>query len=98
MAEKPDLPDEVTAETLAWLLDVTVQRVNQHERDGTIQKTARGLYPVGAVPKVIRAMRQRGDGPRGWNLARTELAQERAALMKLRRMEAEAELIPTNEV
>src|SRR5262245_39011385 len=50
MRSRPDeLPEEISISTLRWLLgDLTVEYVNQLQRQGLIAKSSRGHYPIEA--------------------------------------------------
>ena len=77
------LPTHVSTEELRWLLGgVSGARLTQLEQEGVIQRTARGRYAMASVPAFIKAQRERGAAPKGWNAARTELARERAMAAK----------------
>jgi hypothetical protein len=94
MSKRPDdLPETLSLAALSWLLDVTGIRINQLEREGVVEKTERGVYTTESVRSFVRAMRERGEGPRAWNRARTQLAEERAAAARLDRLEKQGTLI-----
>src|SRR5262245_17700236 len=94
----PGLRDTISLDALRWLLDITTQRVAQLERDGLIQRVSRGTYTIASVRSFVRTVRERGEGPRAWNKARTELAKERAATARFARMEREGKLLPRDLV
>ena len=98
-APEDELPEAISITTLRWLLgDVTIEYVNQLERQGVLEKSARGMYRTASVRAYIRTMRHRALGPAGWNDARTELARERASAARMTRLERESELLPRDVV
>jgi hypothetical protein len=99
MSKRPDdLPEALSLTAICWLLDLTGIRINQLEREGVLEKTERATYTVESVRNFVRTMRQRGEGPRAWNQARTRLAEERAAAARLDRLEKQGELMPRSTV
>jgi hypothetical protein len=95
---KSALPETVSAAELCWLLDLSISAVTLLEREGTLVKAARDAYSLESVPRYVRALRKRGEGPASWQKARTELTVERARFAKMQRLEREGHLLPRDVV
>lgn len=81
MADQPaQKKQEIPAGTLAKLLDLSLARVGQLAKEGTINKLPSGKYPPEAITQYVAFLR---DGRRGGNDVVLEI--EREKLRKLRR-------------
>lgn len=76
----PPKKQEISAGTLAKLLDLSLARIGQLSKDGTIKKLPNGKYPPEAITQYVAFLR---DGKRGGNDVMIEI--EREKLRKLRR-------------
>jgi hypothetical protein len=96
---KSTLPETVSAAQLRELLGgIGISHLNGLERSGVITKAGRDQYSLASVPSYIRWLRQNQAGPRDWQSARTALAEERAAILKLERLQKQGDLLPKNDV
>ena len=96
----PDtLPADFSAVELQYCLGLTGGRLSQLERSGTISRTRAGYYGRDSIRNYIAFLRRTQDGaPRDWQAARVEVAQERAALLRLERRQREGELLEKSDV
>lgn len=98
MDSEAELPETVLLATMAALLDVRPEYINELERGGVLEKTERGRYRLASIRIYLRQLRDRGAGSDSWNEARISLTREKARLAELERKEREGELIPLQEV
>jgi hypothetical protein len=92
------LPPTLNISELVYLLDITSNRISQLTTDQVIQRASTGKYSTSSVPNYIRFLRQSGSGPATISQARGNLAIEKAALARMKRMELEGSLVPVDQV
>jgi hypothetical protein len=93
------LPVEYSAADLQYSLNLTAGRLVQLDHGGIITRTRAGFYAADSIRNYIAFLRRTQDGaPRDWQQARVEVAQERAALLRLERRQKEGELLSRSDV
>jgi hypothetical protein len=91
---KSVLPPAIPLDDLRMLFgDVTVSHVNHLERQGVIEKAERGMYTLASVGAYVRWLRKVQSGPADWRDVRTQIGQERLALLRLERGRLEGSLL-----
>jgi hypothetical protein len=92
------LPAAFSTTQMRFLTGLSVARLDQLAQSGVIDRPAKGVYAADSVVRYIRFLRRSGDGPKDWQSARTVIAQERAALLRLERLQREGNLLEKNAV
>lgn len=93
--------EEVSAEELARLLDLTTQHLARLANDGVVPKARHGRYPLAAsIQAYVKHLRETaGDGgDRSLSKQRTRLTKSKADIADMERARMMGEMIPKSEV